>query len=76
MNIRGFVLAFIRSCRYLEMGMQAWGGVDGSQPSKPFFSLGPFVRARLSPSPALKGRIVAPAASLVLMSPDANLTHG
>lgn len=40
------------------------------------FSLGPFVRARLSPSPALKGRIVAPAASLVLMSPDANLTHG
>lgn len=36
MNIRGFVLAFIRSCRYLEMGMQAWGGVDGSQPSKPF----------------------------------------
>lgn len=40
------------------------------------FSLGPFVRARLSPSPAVKGRIVAPAASLVLMSPDANLTHG
>ena len=36
MNIRGFVLASIRSSRYLEMGMQAWGGVDGSQPSKPF----------------------------------------
>lgn len=75
MNIRGFVLAFIRSCRYLEMGMQAWGGVDGSQPSKPFLPW-PFVRAHLSPSPAVKGRIVAPAASLVLMSPDANLTHG
>lgn len=37
MNIRSFVLALIRSCRYLEMGMQAWGGVDGSQASKPFF---------------------------------------
>lgn len=27
---------FHQSCRYLEMGMQARGGVDGSQPSKPF----------------------------------------
>lgn len=75
MNIRGFVLAFIRSCHYLEMGMQ-----DGEEWMEAsllnLFSLGPFVRARLSPSPAVKGRIVAPAASLVLMSPDANLTHG
>lgn len=46
MNIRGFVLAFIRSCRYLEMGMQAWGGVDGSQPSKPF-SPRPFCESTL-----------------------------
>lgn len=51
-------------------------GVEASQPSHAL-SLFPFVRACLSPSPAVKGRIVAPAAaSLVLMSPDANLTHG
>lgn len=50
-------------------------GVEASQPSHAL-SLFPFVRVRLSPSPAVKGRIVAPAASLVLMSPDANLTHG
>lgn len=50
------------------------GGVEASQPSHALPV--PFVRARLSPSPAVKGRIVAPAASLVLMSPDANLTHG
>lgn len=50
-------------------------GVEASQPSHAL-SLFPFVRVCLSPSPAVKGRIVAPAASLVLMSPDANLTHG
>lgn len=50
-------------------------GVEASQLSHAL-SLFPFVRVRLSPSPAVKGRIVAPAASLVLMSPDANLTHG
>lgn len=50
-------------------------GLRGVEPSQPSHAL-PFVRARLSPFPAVKGRIVAPAASLVLMSPDANLTHG
>ena len=55
------------------VGLGGSGGEPAPLTLSPSF---PFVRARLSPSPAVKGRIVAPAASLVLMSPDANLTHG
>lgn len=58
------------------MGLLAWGWVEASQPLSPAPTL-PFVIARLSPTPAGRRRIVDPeAASLVLMSPDANLTQG
>ena len=75
MNIHPFVLAFIRRCCTCKWG--CWPEGSGGKPTLSCSLPLPFVRAGLSPSPAVKGRIVAPAAaSLVLMSPDANLTHG